>query len=473
MAEATTLQQSVAHGAGEAGPLGKYTKSSTPPPDDRSAIRASRAERYYLLSSARALFLGAGKQAGLEYPANFHRTAKCRHVTHEPMVGIHRARDSGGAFYSGLMLCGSVWTCPVCAAKVQERRREEIAQAIDWAYVQGFQPVMVTLTFPHRSWHSLSDLLGRQADAFKRLRAGSPWSRFKESVGFEGLIRSLELTYGKHGWHPHTHEMWFVRADVEAADLQKRVLERWRAACSAAGLLDMSDDKQVRAFDERAVDVKGWCTASDYLAKQDESRHWGADREMAKASSKGGRAKGLHPFALLAEYAEKDLQSGRVFLEYAAAIHGKAQIFWSPGLKARVGVEQKSDEQLAEESRSSADELGALTREDWRTVREARQQAQVLDAAEVGGMAAVEALLQKLTTQAIEKLQALLAGRRGDAALPPPLDQAVGGAAAKPSEGGQPDDPDARRGRGGAATLRAAKDQRQRRTAERGRPSGR
>jgi hypothetical protein len=267
---------------------------------------------------------------------------------------------------------------------------------------------MVTLTFPHRSWHSLRELLDRQADALKRLRAGAPWTRFKESVGFEGLIRSLELTHGANGWHPHTHELWFVRSDVEADALKRRVLERWRNVCAAAGLLDLDDEKQVQAFNRRAVDVKGNCSASDYLAKQDESRHWGADREIAKASSKSGRAKGLHPFALLAEYSEKNVKAGETFLEYAAAIHGRAQLFWSPGLKARVGVKQKSDEQLAEESRSKADELGALARDDWRTVREAKHQAQVLDAAETGGMAAVEALVLRLTVDAIARIEAQL-----------------------------------------------------------------
>ncbi|WP_223932401.1 hypothetical protein, partial [Aeromonas caviae] len=37
-----------------------------------------------------------------------------------------------------------------------------------------------------------------------------------------------------------------------------------------------------------------------YLVKMDDSRHWGADRELAKASSKKGKKSGQHPFGLLA-----------------------------------------------------------------------------------------------------------------------------------------------------------------------------
>ena len=33
--------------------------------------------------------------------------------------------------------------------------------------------------------------------------------------GFKGLIRSLEVTHGANGWHPHTHELWFLKGSAE------------------------------------------------------------------------------------------------------------------------------------------------------------------------------------------------------------------------------------------------------------------
>ena len=121
--------------------LGKNAKSATPP-RDRVTLGAVRAMRYQLLAAARALLLHAGKKAGLEHPSNHHRTAKCKHTAHGGDVGVHVSKEHGAGFFSGLVTCGSVWACPVCAAKVQERRREEIALAIDWAYKHGLQPVM-------------------------------------------------------------------------------------------------------------------------------------------------------------------------------------------------------------------------------------------------------------------------------------------------------------------------------------------
>ncbi|WP_223932393.1 hypothetical protein, partial [Aeromonas caviae] len=32
----------------------------------------------------------------------------------------------------------------------------------------------------------------------------------RQTLGYRGLVRGLELTYGSNGWHLHTHEMWLV-----------------------------------------------------------------------------------------------------------------------------------------------------------------------------------------------------------------------------------------------------------------------
>lgn len=415
-------------GAGGSAPaggrLGRYTKSSTPPlplitppagkkggVDTRAPIRAARAQRYELLSTARKILSTEGARQGLVYGHDYHRTAKCRFIRcGGPNVEVHQERKTGAAFYVNLTACGSVWSCPVCTALIQERRRQEIEQAVEWAYAKELQPMLVTLTFPHRRKHKLLDLLKLQAAALKKLREGAPWTRWKTRNGYEGLIRSLELTHGLNGWHPHTHELWFVGAHVKAADARVQILARWEAACIEVGLLDPADAAQLKAFRKHAVDVKGWCSASDYLAKQDDSRHWGVDREVAKASSKSGKASGVHPFGLLALARDGDARAAALYVEYADTMRQTRtrQHYWSPGLKKRVGVNEKSDEDLAEESREKADVLGFLDDEDWQTVREANARAQVLDAAELGGWPAVEALLDSLTRAEVARLKAVL-----------------------------------------------------------------
>ena len=75
---------------------------------------------------------------------------------------------------------------------------------------------------------------------------------------------------------------------------------------------------------------------------------------------------------------------------------GKSQLYWSPGLKDAVGVNEASDEELAEESMDAADLLGMLTLDDWKLVRAKSMRAQLLDAAESGGWAAIQELLAVL-----------------------------------------------------------------------------
>lgn len=404
--------------------LGIYTKSIYPPPPlrvqeapesnagepdrlasiesdggTRKLLQGLRAERYRLLSAARSIFVEAGRRLGLEHAHNFHRTAKCKHIAcGEVTVLLDKTHKS--AFYAGLTSCGSVWTCPICGAKVQERRREEISIGINWAHAAGFQPVLVTLTFPHGRHHKLGRLLKQQAEALRLMRTGAPWQRFKSAIGYEGLIRSLELTYGMCGWHPHTHELWIVGAHADAEDMKREILKRWESACIRAGLL--SSDK-LEAFRIYAVDVKGWCSAGDYLAKQDDAKNhnWGVDRELAKGGSKIGKVTGKHPFALLAAAADGDRRAGRLFLSYAIAMRGKRQLLWSPGLKSRAGVDNKTDEQLADESREEADVLGLVSTGDWQRVRLYQRRAQLLDAAEAGGWPAVQAELAKLARHAL------------------------------------------------------------------------
>ncbi len=379
--------------------LGTYAKSITPPPKKRrnrggrGPVRESRARRYELQETACSVLSAEGTRQGLRYGHDLHRTAKCKRIRRGE-VSVHLAREQGAAFYSGLITCGSVWACPVCAAVVQERRREEIARAIDWAYEHGLQPMMVTLTHPHTRADDLGDLLRRQAMALQRLRAGAPWGRVKAQLGYQGLIRALELTHGENGWHPHTHEIWLVSAQATAEDAREKITTRWISACERAGLLP---PEKIEAFKEHAVDVKSWVSTGEYLAKiDDESQLWGADREMASASSKKGRAGGRAPFQILADACEGDAASAALYVDYALTMRGRRQLFWSRGLKARVGIEDIEDEELAEQSREAADLLGQLTADEWGVIRRAGQRAQVLDAAETGGWEAIQVLIAAL-----------------------------------------------------------------------------
>lgn len=362
--------------------LGNNTESITPPLDKSRELRA---DRYRIQSIARMLYGREGRRAGLEHPFNFHRTAKCTHTRFHKTVGIHLSKEHKKAFYAGLVICGNVWTCPVCTAKVQERRRIEIAAGMNKAYGAGMKCIMVTLTFPHMAFDTLPDLLSKQAVALGKLRAGNPWKKIKDKAGYHGLIRSLELTHGDHGWHPHTHEIWMVDKDCDAEWLKGKIIDRWESACTRAGLLKPS---KVEAFRLHAVDVKDNASCSEYLAKMDDSKHWGADREIAKASTK--ESKGDHPFGLLHKFDQGDEKAGALWLEYTTAIRGRAQLYWSRGLKAWAELQEKTDEELAAEQTDEADELAELTPGEWSIVLQFGARSTMLDLAETEGRLGIQ-----------------------------------------------------------------------------------
>ena len=383
--------------------LGIYAKSSTPPCAPRvSAVfsfEAKRAQRYQLLDIAQRIIVRKGKSMSLKYPRDYHKTAKCMYtrLTGNPGIALSKA---GRAHYVGLVVCAKPFTCPVCAPKIQERRRQEIAQAFDWSYENGHKVIMVTFTFPHNAWQKLEDLLVAQTDAYTKLRAGNPWKRLKDSIGYVGLIRSLEVTHGKNGWHPHTHEAWIVSKDTDVTALREKLAERWLSCCIKAGLV--SSDLQVQSsFLVHSVHITDNCSTSDYLAKQDDSRHWGADREIASGAAKQGIAKGSHPFQFLENYRTGDrktaIQSARLYIEFLDAMRRKAQVFWSRGLKEKVGVDVLSDDEAADESGDDDDyeDFRLFDKNQWTLIAKNRLRNQVLFAFETEGFAKVLDILSK------------------------------------------------------------------------------
>lgn len=380
--------------AAPSAPLGITAKSSTPP-DREQGARAARAERYQALAQARSWM---GRRVNVfkpdeQFPGNVYRTFDCRHVRTAYFVGLHYRPEYFQAHYRGIATCGSVWACPVCASVIQERRRLELEHLVQWAQDQGLQVIMVTFTFPHTGFDTLSELLDRQADAFKRFRTGGPFRRLKDALGFQGLVRSLEVTHGlRNGWHPHTHELWLVKSSVDLATCS-RISELWERACLASGLLQGDDLAKIDAFRKHSVDVRLNASSGQYLAKQDSSRTWGITHEVAKATSKSGKAKGCHPHEFLVRKAPGD--EARYF-EYLEGMKGRRQLFWSPGLKGRCGLDDVDDQVIAEEASDAADLLGNLVQDEWDFIRSKRVVAQVLDAAEVGGWELVMRYLKRL-----------------------------------------------------------------------------
>lgn len=339
----------------------------------------------------RVLRADAAKHNPKEFPANVHRSVGCTWVRISPEVSLVRPDGKSTYHYKGLRICGSVHTCPLCAAKIQERRRQEVASAIAWGEGQGKALVMASYTFPHRVDQPLALLLRLQQEAIKTLREGKAYKVLMAACGHAGRIRTLEITHGKNGWHPHTHELLIVSPAADPLRMKAVLAELWLKACRKVGLFQPERDDEW-SFLAHAVDVRdGDEGAAAYLAKMDDQNKWGLSHEMTKGSSKQGRASGVHPFKLAA-----DVSTSELFMEYVKAVKGSRQLVWSRGLKAAVGLDDKTDEEIAQEETTRVTDRIPLTPDDWRKVIRNDARYELIAAAEAKGSDGVTELIQSL-----------------------------------------------------------------------------
>ena len=374
-------------------PLGIVTKNSAPPPSNSRfdpvtgegidletgellarSPQSARAERWALKSVVNKLLTG-------------DRVSKCM-VLRAPIPGrglsqieVHKGQTHGKAFYHGLMACGSVWTCPICAAKIAERRRVELQQALEAAKAKGWGIHFVTLTVPHGIGDDLHEILGKLSTALKKLSGNAPFKKAKAQTGLQiyGYIRAQEVTYGVNGWHPHFHLLVFTQGDMGSSIVRYCYDKAWRSACVASGL---PEPHQVHG-----CTVQDGRFAAQYVSK------WGIEDEMTKANAKRGKRHGLSPWGLLRAVLDGNAPeiapeaAAALFRLYAHAFKGRRQLHWSVGLRAKLLPEQVelSDQQIVERPDDErAVLLAELSTDDWKAIRRVHGQAAVLEAAERG-----------------------------------------------------------------------------------------
>ena len=327
------------------------------------------------------------------------RTNNCLRVRQGgKQIQVHKSIEHGTASYNGLQTCGSVWVCPVCAAKIAERRRAEIIAAMAAHDAAGGCMHMLTLTAPHQRGDDLAELLVKQAKALNAFWNARQVKAVFYEMGTVGQIRALEVTHGRkspqnNGWHPHYHVLLFnglephlmrfaSLREEQMTDWTLRLYAVWARVCVKAGLGEPSLRHGLKLDDGSR--------AAHYVSK------WGLEDEMTKGHTK----KALHgetPFdflrALVAD--PEDKQAAALFIEFARVFKGKRQLHWSRGLKKRYAIGEKNDDELAQEKEDDfAVWLGTITIEQWRDVLAVEGRGAVLSIATRGGWPAVMDYLQ-------------------------------------------------------------------------------
>jgi hypothetical protein len=278
------------------------------------------------------------------------------------------------AHYSCVEVCSSVWLCPVCAAKIAERRRAELIEAVAQVEAQGGAVLHLTYTVRHDRHDDLANLVERFGRAYQRLTGHRTYrTLIRPTYQIFGSVRALETTHGEHGWHPHYHVLLFLShplTDAELARLEVELRALWVRAAALDGLSMNEHGFKLRA---------GVGAGNAYVAK------WGMEDELTKSHIKRGREGGSSPWDLLRAAGAGDGRSAHLWREYAGVFKGRRQLMWSPGLRALLGLEdEKSDSEVATTLPDDAVHLGWITLADWLIVLRYGKRGQLLNVAGVG-----------------------------------------------------------------------------------------
>ena len=250
------------------------------------------------------------------------RVSVCgRHSTSSEGVKIYRNESAVG--FSGVMRCGNVWACPICAAKVMRLQGERISQIFEKVHELGGCAFLVTFTASHTLLSKLATQLDNFKSAKRHLTSDRSYRRLTETR--LGSISATEITYSsKSGWHPHQHDAWFFDSDsksIEAELLAEELFPLWKKSCEKFELETLEFYKARRI----GVDVRPSWNAAEYLTKFSKERDWSLSSEMTAGRLKLSKGSSLTPWAILEDaiIRGKDSHSFKLWLEYLRATKGK------------------------------------------------------------------------------------------------------------------------------------------------------
>lgn len=301
--------------------------------------------------------------------------------------GVNVAATATGATHlSGVKRCASPWSCPVCAPTIANRRAEEIDAAIVAHLDSGGRVYFVTGTLRHHLGDDLDQLLTmlqrswsrtwRWAAPYYSKRTGELTNGDRIRPGwYGGQVRTVEVTSGRNGWHPHVHSLVFVPADCTDSDAIVRAGlraagRRWGESVERNG-----GSTDVRTSSSPGWDVRAVTSSTDiaaYLTKVEAGwSGWSAGRELAKADQK---TKGVTPWMLLEQAVAGDPRAAKLFKVYERATRGLRRIVASPGLLDMVEDDEAAVEQLDDDPVV----IVTVPPGEWRRLLAARQAARLL-----------------------------------------------------------------------------------------------
>lgn len=276
------------------------------------------------------------------------------------MAGVSML-DSGGERIRvvGVQHCRSPWACPRCAEQISKARCRILEAIVDGHTGGGGSVTLATFTIRHAHGQQLRALAASVAKAYRFLLAGRAWRDFQRDYAIIGHVRSLEVTHGPNGWHPHIHALFLSSrrwTDGELDAALETLYRRWSSCVERAGMVALPSR-------ERGVDIRRMegPTRGSYIAKM------GLAVELTRSQVKSGRGEGYRtPWQILADAARGDAMAIKLWVEYCQGMKGRKALTWSRGLRERY-AQQIKEAEMRDDERPLQNErhVATISRADW------------------------------------------------------------------------------------------------------------
>ena len=306
-------------------------------------------------------------RSGLQDKTTKRRLCNCGRVrASNAFTPILRTNaNTGSSYLSGVQHCGYAQYCPVCGAKVANVRAKEIGKAVDTAFERGNGVYMLTFTVPHEQEHTLKELRELITGAYSYVNSGRAWLTDVADFDILGQIRATEVTNGyfkrfhNHGWHPHLHLLIFTDKPLEnPGQLHSRLFARWQKYVVSQGYDKPTQDGT------RLDPITTQRGVGRYLSKLAVN----VGNELTRSDLKKGRNGGATIWEVLwTACATDDPALWALWFEWESVMDGVQLCRWSNGLKQCYGINELTDQEIAEQEEAFTHSR-SLTETEWELI---------------------------------------------------------------------------------------------------------
>ena len=224
----------------------------------------------------------------------------------------------------------------MCSDKILIRRATDAKRGAQAWFERGGNLYAATFTLPNSK--GLPHLFEVARQAWSAVVAGKAWHLDKERLGVVGYIQALEVKYTVKGeWNLHFHILFFAERSLDQSELNawhSRLVNRWIKRALKSNLV-VSPDAQV--IKRVRHSQKDFVRAAAYLFKD------------STAASQSDSSSLTISELLSAAIANTMAGARKAWNEWERASKGKAKVRYSKGLKARLGIQEKSEKLILDE----------------------------------------------------------------------------------------------------------------------------